>query len=83
MSQLELVKSLQGLRGLAVLYVLASHIGNYNLKLLPIPLNATGKVGVWIFFGLSAYLLTVKLIWQLSCQPLFQSILRYFKVFYK
>jgi len=61
MNSSNLIESLHGLRGLAVLYVVASHLGNTGLPLLPIPLNAIGKVGVWIFFGLSAFLLTSKL----------------------
>lgn len=52
---------LHGLRGIAVLYVVISHLGNGGLFLLPIPHNAIGKVGVWIFFSLSAFLLTTHL----------------------
>lgn len=47
---------LSGLRGLAVLWVLAAHYA--HLQLLPFPTNYIGKAGVWIFFVLSAYLLT-------------------------
>lgn len=54
-------RALHGLRGIALLYVLVSHIGNAGLTLIPIPHNAIGKVGVWIFFTLSAYLLTSRL----------------------
>ena len=52
---------LNGLRGIAVLYVVISHLGNGGLFLLPIPHDAIGKVGVWIFFALSAFLLTTHL----------------------
>lgn len=52
---------LHGLRGIAVLYVVISHLGNGGLFLLPIPHDAIGKVGVWIFFALSAFLLTTHL----------------------
>jgi peptidoglycan/LPS O-acetylase OafA/YrhL len=52
------MKSLHGLRGIAVLYVLISHLGNAGLSLSSLPHNAIGKVGVWIFFVLSAFLLT-------------------------
>lgn len=52
---------LHGLRGIAVLYVVISHLGNSGLFLLPIPHNAIGKVGVWVFFVLSAFLLTTHL----------------------
>lgn len=49
---------LHGLRGLAVLFVLFSHVGNAGMSLLPVPHDAIGKIGVWIFFSLSAFLLT-------------------------
>jgi peptidoglycan/LPS O-acetylase OafA/YrhL len=52
---------LHGLRGIAVMFVVASHMGNAGMPLLPFPHNAVGKVGVWIFFGLSAFLLTNRL----------------------
>lgn len=49
--------ALDGLRGLAVLIVLASHLSNAGL--LPAPgLSGTGKSGVYLFFVLSAFLLT-------------------------
>ncbi len=44
--------ALDGIRGLAVLLVLASHTGAFHLK-------GHGVVGVWLFFGLSAFLLTM------------------------
>lgn len=53
--------SLHGLRGLAVLYVVVSHLGSNGFFLLPIPHDGIGKVGVWIFFALSAFLLTTHL----------------------
>ncbi|MDO4231272.1 MAG: acyltransferase [Lautropia sp.] len=49
---------LHGLRGIAVLIVLFSHLGNAAMPLAPIPHDAIGKVGVWIFFSLSSFLLT-------------------------
>lgn len=52
------VPPLHGLRGVAALIVLLSHFGNMGLYLLPVPYERIGKVGVWIFFTLSAYLLT-------------------------
>lgn len=49
--------ALDGLRGLAVLIVLASHLSNAGL--LPTPgLSGSGKSGVYLFFVLSAFLLT-------------------------
>ena len=51
--------SLDGLRGLAVLVVLASHLSNRGLHLLPgLNLSGIGKSGVYLFFVLSAFLLT-------------------------
>ncbi len=55
------IAPLHGLRGIAVLYVVFSHLGNGGLFLLPIGHDAIGKVGVWIFFALSAFLLTTNL----------------------
>ena len=49
--------ALDGLRGLAVLIVLGSHLSNAGL--LPAPgLAGSGKSGVYLFFVLSAFLLT-------------------------
>jgi peptidoglycan/LPS O-acetylase OafA/YrhL len=60
------IAPLHGLRGIAVLYVVISHLGNGGLFLLPIPHDAIGKVGVWIFFALSAFLLTTHLCRELE-----------------
>ncbi len=49
---------LDGLRGLAVLIVIASHWSNAGLDLLPVTMAGTGKSGVYLFFVLSAFLLT-------------------------
>ncbi|ODU51827.1 MAG: hypothetical protein ABS98_05745 [Lysobacteraceae bacterium SCN 69-48] len=50
------VQALDGLRGLAVLIVIASHLSNTGW--LPQPgVSGTGKSGVYLFFVLSAYLL--------------------------
>ena len=70
---------LHGLRGVAVLYVVASHLGNVGLFLLPIRHDAIGKVGVWIFFVLSAFLLTRNLRFELGsgAHPL-HSTMKYF-----
>jgi peptidoglycan/LPS O-acetylase OafA/YrhL len=51
--------ALDGLRGLAVLVVLLSHLANAGLPVLPgLSLSGTGKSGVYLFFVLSAFLLT-------------------------
>lgn len=53
--------SLHGLRGIAALVVVLSHLGKYDLELGLIPHAHIGKTGVWIFFALSAFLLTYRL----------------------
>ena len=50
--------ALDGLRGLAVLVVMASHWSNAGVDLLPWSMSGTGKSGVYLFYVLSAYLLT-------------------------
>ena len=50
--------ALDGLRGLAVLVVMASHWANAGLGLLPVSMSGTGKSGVYLFYVLSAFLLT-------------------------
>jgi peptidoglycan/LPS O-acetylase OafA/YrhL len=51
--------ALDGLRGLAVGVVLLSHLANAGLPVLPgLSLSGTGKSGVYLFFVLSAFLLT-------------------------
>lgn len=53
------VKHLDGLRGLAVLLVLLSHYSNVGYFPESINFSGVGKVGVYLFFVLSAYLLTL------------------------
>lgn len=51
--------ALDGLRGLAVLVVIASHLSHARMGLVPgIGLAGIGKSGVYLFFVLSAFLLT-------------------------
>lgn len=51
--------ALDGLRGLAVGIVLLSHLANAGLPVLPgLSLSGIGKSGVYLFFVLSAFLLT-------------------------
>lgn len=59
--------ALTGLRGVAVAIVVVSHLGNGSLHPIPgLQLNAIGKSGVWLFFSLSAFLLTSHLALRLS-----------------
>lgn len=48
-----------GIRGLACLIVLCTHTGLFFPSIGPY-LTGTGKIGVWLFFVLSAFLLTSK-----------------------
>lgn len=53
--------ALDGLRGLAALLVVASHLDNAGMGLTPgLSLAGTGKYGVFLFFVLSSYLLTAQ-----------------------
>ncbi|MBT9500749.1 MAG: acyltransferase [Burkholderiaceae bacterium] len=53
--------SLDGLRGLAALMVVASHASGLGLNLVPgLSLAGMGKYGVYLFFVLSAYLLSAQ-----------------------
>ena len=50
---------LDGLRGVAVLLVVLSHLSNLEIHALPgLDFRGTGKYGVYLFFVLSAFLLT-------------------------
>jgi peptidoglycan/LPS O-acetylase OafA/YrhL len=69
---------LHGVRGLAVAIVLAGHCSNAGLHLVPgLDLRATAKAGVWLFFILSAYLLTPKLIVGFESRPIL-AVVRHF-----
>lgn len=74
------VRSLHGIRGIAVLYVLLSHIGIGGFYLVPfVPLERIGKIGVIMFFSLSAFLLTAKLSVELRTNtPRWRTISVYF-----
>ena len=54
------IDALDGLRGLAVLMVFVSHASKNNMDLLPgLDLSGIGKSGVYLFFLLSSFLLTL------------------------
>lgn len=70
MSQTAAAKSRDGfidaLRGLAVLFVVFSHTSNVGLHILPfVDAHGSGKIGVWLFFVISAYLLSGHLLERL------------------
>lgn len=52
------INFLDGLRGMAVLFVLLSHLSNNGWHILGANFAMSGKLGVWLFFVLSAFLLT-------------------------
>lgn len=52
------IKHLDGLRGIAVLLVILSHYSNIGYFSDYVDFSGAGKVGVYLFFVLSAYLLT-------------------------
>ena len=55
--------ALDGLRGVAVLLVVLSHLANAKIYLAPgLDFRGTGKYGVFLFFVLSAFLLTKPLL---------------------
>jgi peptidoglycan/LPS O-acetylase OafA/YrhL len=57
------VDSLDGLRGFAALFVILSHTSNIGWFFIPgLDLSGSGKSGVFLFFVLSAYLLTIPLL---------------------
>jgi peptidoglycan/LPS O-acetylase OafA/YrhL len=54
---------LDGLRGFALLLVLASHLGLSGAHLVPgLDFSGSGKTGVWLFFALSSFLLMQQLL---------------------
>src|SRR3546814_17702763 len=61
--------ALDGLRGLAVLIVIASHLSLLGFGLVPgLPVGGIGKSGVYLFFVLSALLLTCLLLARATAQ---------------
>ncbi|MEM8550236.1 MAG: acyltransferase family protein, partial [Verrucomicrobiota bacterium] len=57
------IDALDGLRGIAALLVLAGHASNNQMYFLPfLDLRGSGKTGVFLFFLLSSFLLTIPLI---------------------
>jgi peptidoglycan/LPS O-acetylase OafA/YrhL len=49
---------LDGLRGIAVLLVVLSHLSNFGFNIVAVDFSGIGKSGVYLFFVLSAFLLT-------------------------
>lgn len=61
-----------------MLIVLLGHVSNSGTHVVPgLDLHATAKAGVWLFFVLSAYLLTSKLIIDLGRSEIWPTLWRY------
>lgn len=73
--------SLSGVRGVAVLVVLMSHTSNHGLYLLPeLSFSGSGRYGVYLFFVLSAFLLTRQFLLKKSkSEYTYEFIFNYFK----
>ncbi len=57
------IDSLDGLRGIAFLFVIFSHMSNEGIHILPgLDFSGGGRYGVYLFFALSSFLLTLTLI---------------------
>ena len=57
------IDCLDGLRGVAVMFVMLSHLSGFGMHLIPgVNFMGTGKFGVWLFFVLSSFLLTSQLL---------------------
>jgi peptidoglycan/LPS O-acetylase OafA/YrhL len=53
------IDALDGIRGLAIIFVLLSHFNNYDFRVIPgFSFSGIGKAGVYLFFVLSSFLLT-------------------------
>jgi peptidoglycan/LPS O-acetylase OafA/YrhL len=77
------IPSADGIRGIACLMVVLVHCAGMMLPATAPFLSGTGKIGVWLFFVLSAYLLTLSLIAQrLSATTLVAYALsRFFRIY--
>ena len=62
------IPGLDGLRGCAALIVLLSHLSNKKMHVIPgLDMGGTGKAGVYLFFTLSAFVLTIQILsWSSS-----------------
>ena len=56
------IDALDGLRGMALLLVLVSHLSGVGLNVFGFNLSGIGKYGVYLFFVLSSFLLSIPII---------------------
>ena len=69
--------ALDGLRGVAALMVVFSHASLLGADLVPLPLEGIGKYGVFLFFVISAFLLTLQWLVPEPGQPPARLLRRY------
>ena len=74
------IDSLDGLRGIAVLFVILGHLSNLGVNLFPgFNLRGAAKLGVYLFFVLSSFLLTLPIVTRPASQfPGSRYWIRYF-----
>ncbi|MCM2285984.1 MAG: acyltransferase [Desulfobacula sp.] len=74
------IDALDGLRGLAVIIVIFAHTGNIDFHIIPfINFSGSGHGGVFLFFMLSAFLLTYPFLYQGSEAFSFKKLAIYFE----
>jgi len=71
--------SIDGLRGVAALMVVVSHASGMGLHVVPgVSMSGIGKHGVYLFFAISAYLLTAQWLRECSARVLLPYLARRF-----
>lgn len=69
---------LDGIRGFAALIVVFGHCSNAGMHIIPgLDVHSSAKTGVWLFFVLSAFLLTKSLTNELRTMSTVSALIRY------